>query len=136
MKSLILMMAILIGVITSGYSQNTEGKQKRTIEERAKLMTESMATKMNLSADQKAKVYQLNLDKIKQMEKLRAENATERKEKFEKQKELRDENDKKLEKILNADQLKVYKEMKANSKRKMDKNHPHRKGEKMKRSNM
>jgi hypothetical protein len=35
MKALVLTVAILISVIASGYSQNTEGRQKRTVEERA-----------------------------------------------------------------------------------------------------
>lgn len=134
MRALILTLAILIGVITSGFSQNTEGRQKRTVEERATLMTESMAKKMNLSADQKTKVYQLNLEKVKQMEKLRADNAKERKGRFEKQKEMRAENDKKLEKVLNADQLKLYQEMKANNRKKMDQNRPHKRDGKLKKN--
>jgi protein CpxP len=133
MRALILTMAILIGVMTSGYSQNKEGKQKRTVEERAKIRTDAMAKKMNLSADQKAKVYELNLDKVKQMEKLRTENAKERKERFEKQKEMSADNDKKLERILNADQLKIYQDMKANSRQRMKQNHPHSRDGKMNR---
>ena len=136
MRALILTIAILIGVITSGYSQNTEGRQKRTVEERANLMTESMAKKLNLSADQKAKVYQLNLDRARQMEKFRTENEKERKDKFEKQKQMRADNDKKMEKILNADQLKIYHEMKATNRQKMNQTHPHKRDGKMKRSKM
>lgn len=123
MKALIITMAILLGGITSGYTQNKDAQQKRTAEERAKYMTEALDKKLSLTADQKAKVYDLYLDRAKEMEKMRLQSSAERKNRMEKQKEMIADNDKKLQKILNADQYKKYQEQKAASKEKMKKHH-------------
>ena len=87
--------------------------------------------KLNLSPDQKAKVYQLQLDQAKKMEKMRAERSEEMKDRMEKHREVMADNDKKLEKILNAEQLKNYRESKANQKERAGKFHQGKKGGKV-----
>ena len=130
MRVLIITTAILIGVFTSGYSQ-TEKKQKRTAEERANHMTELLEKKLNLTADQRAKVYDLQLNQTKKIEKMRAERSEEMKDRMEKHKEMIADNDKKLEKILNADQIKNYRESKAHQRERAKKHHQGKKGAKM-----
>ena len=130
MRALILTTAILFGVLTSGYSQ-TDKRQKRTAEERAKLKTEMLEKKLSLTADQKAKVYNLQLDQAKKMEKMRADRSEEMKDRMEKHKEVMADNDKKLEKILDADQLKSYRESKTNKRERATKHRHGKKGEKM-----
>ena len=57
MKGIILSIALLTASITSGYAQQKETGQKRSAEERAKQMTEALDKKLNLSADQEAKIF-------------------------------------------------------------------------------
>jgi uncharacterized membrane protein len=66
MKKLIL--SILLFVALAG----TTFAQKKTVEERAKMATEKMEKDVALNADQKAKIYEANLVKIKATDDLRA----------------------------------------------------------------
>src|SRR5687768_3849209 len=115
MKALMITMALLISGLTSGYSQSRDSGQKRTPEERATHMTEVMNKKLGLAADQKAKVYDLYLDHAKKMEKMRMEASAERKDRMETHKQMMADHDTKLQRILNAEQLKKYEEQKATS---------------------
>lgn len=132
MKAFILTAAIMIGVIISGYTQTRESKQNRSPEMRATKMTEALEKKLNLTAAQKERIYDLNLERAKKMEKMHREHAAEKKEMMADRKEMMADDDKKMEKILNADQLKTYRELRSNTKEKAKKHHQRKKDGKIK----
>jgi membrane-associated HD superfamily phosphohydrolase len=134
MKAFILTAAIMIGVITSGYSQTRESRQKRTPEERARQMTVALEKKLNFTADQSAKVYDLYRERVKKMDKVHREHADQKKDMMEGRKERIADNDKKLEKILNADQLKTYLELRSNKRENVKKHHLQKNEGKMKKA--
>lgn len=143
MKKLMITATLLIGLISLGYSQNTpernrpeKGRQEgnrpersgperpmKTPEERAKMSTDALEKKLNLSPEQKDKVYALNLERAEKMEKIHKSEMTFRKSQMEKHKEMMSESDKKLSKILTAEQQKTLEEMKANRMDRMKQNH-------------
>ena len=135
MKKLMITAALVVGLISLGYSQNTPERsrpernkperQMKTPEERAQLSTDALEKRLNLTAEQKTKVYALNLERSTKMEKMRNSEIAFRKGQMEKHKDFMNETDKKLNKILSNEQQKSYQEMKTNSKEKM-KNHPKR----------
>lgn len=126
MKGLILSIALLAASIPSGFAQQKETSQKRSAEERAKQMTEALDKKLNLSADQETKIYDLYLERTKKMEKVRQERMEEKKARIEKNKQMLADHDKRIEKILNADQYKLYQVHRNKAKQNMKKRHPHK----------
>jgi periplasmic protein CpxP/Spy len=126
MKAILITITVLIGLSASGYSQTMPGKQKRTAEERAKMMTEALDKKLNLSSEQESKVYELYLDRTKDMEKMRRERMEDKQERIVKNKRQADDQDKKLQKILNDDQYRMYLEQRKINKEKMKNRHPNK----------
>lgn len=124
---------LLVGLISSGYSQNTaernrqekvrqEGNRSgktgperpmKTPEERAKMSTDALVKQLNLTSEQKEKVYAINLERAEKIEKIHKAEMAYRMTQMEKQKEIMSESDKKLSKILSAEQQKKLEEMKA-----------------------
>lgn len=127
MKAILLTFALWAGLAVSGYSQNIPLKQKRTPEERARMMTEALDKKINLSAEQESKVYELYLQRAKDTQKMQRERLQAKQERLKKNKEQLAEQDKKLQNILNEEQYKVYLEQRKISNDKMKKSHPHKK---------
>lgn len=133
MKKLMITATLLIGLISLGYSQNTPERNRpersgperpmKTPEERAKMSTDALEKKLNLSPEQKDKVYALNLERAEKMEKIHKSEMAFRKSQMEKHKEMMAENDKKLNKILSAEQQKTLEEMKANRMDRMKQHH-------------
>ncbi len=144
MKRLMITAAFVASLITFGYSQDkpertrTEGqrserprvdgersertrveRQERTPEQRAQMATDALEKKLSLTADQKAKVYALNLERAQKMEKTMKSEREFRKAQMEKQKSMMAESDKKLAKILTEEQQKSYEEMKKQSRERM-----------------
>jgi len=62
--TLVLILALL-AVSVSSFAQNKESKTKKSPEERAKISTERMKTSLNLSDEQSSKIYDLNLQRMK-----------------------------------------------------------------------
>ncbi|WP_276346319.1 hypothetical protein [Daejeonella sp. JGW-45] len=148
MKRLMVTAALVASLITVGYSQDkpertrTEGqrperphvdgqrpertrleRQERTPEQRAQMATDALEKKLSLTADQKAKVYALNLERAEKMEKAMKSEREFRKAQMEKQRSLMAESDKKLAKILTEEQQKSYDEMKKQSRERMKSRH-------------
>jgi len=129
MKKILITAGLLIGLVGSGYSQDTplrkghpEGQPKREMkspEERAKMSTEALEKKLNLTSEQKEKVYALQLDRANKMGKMHEADAAARKNQMEKRKELMAEGEKKMNKILTEEQQKTLAEMKAKGKERM-----------------
>lgn len=141
MKNLMMTAALLIGLAGTGYAQDRpqggrpgpgrpgagmmRNQEIKSPEERAKMMTEAMEKRLNLTADQKENVYALNLDRATKMDKMRQSQEKIRKEQMEKGREIMEEHDKKLNKILNEEQQKVLSEAKEKQKQRMQEHRQH-----------
>jgi protein CpxP len=134
MKRLMITAAFLASLVSFGYSQDkpqrtrAEGiksertrveRPQRSPEQRAQMATDALEKRLSLTADQKAKVYVLNLERAEKMEKTIKAQQEFRKAQLEKQKALLEDSDKKLTKILTEDQQKSYQEMKKQSRERM-----------------
>ncbi len=99
---------VLLAILTislNGYAQEKE--MKKTPEEKAKLTSERLKASLNLSEDQTAKVYELNLQKIKDHKEF-----IESKEKLNSDmKKKNSEYKNSLSTILTEEQMKSMKEM-------------------------
>jgi hypothetical protein len=139
MKRLMITAALVASLISLGYSQDKPGgkraegprkessgsdRRARTVEERAKMATDALEKKLSLSADQRAKVYALNLERAEKMERNVKSEREFRKKQMEKQKALMEESEKKLSKILTDEQRKSYEDMKSRSHDKMKSRRP------------
>ncbi len=114
MKKLLIAAVFCIGFAGSSFAQQMDKKHEmKSPEERAKMMTEMMDKKLSLTADQKSKIYEINLERARKMEKMRSADSKERAKKMEDRKELMSESDKKMQKVLTAEQRKTYDELKA-----------------------
>lgn len=123
MKKAILVAFLFAGIASAGFSQEKGHKERthKSPEERAQLMTDALSKKLSLTDKQKAEVYKVQLDRAKEMEKLKA-NADERRTKdMAKVKGSFEESEKKIERILDDNQKKTYQELKAQRKEKAQK---------------
>ncbi len=135
MKRIMMTAALVAGLITLGYSQNKperprrdgakterpdgDHRQARTPEQRAQMTTDALEKKLALTADQKVKVYALNLERAKRMEKIMETDKEERKAHMQRNKTLMEESDKKINQVLTSEQQKSYEAMKQESREKM-----------------
>ena len=138
MKTLIVTTALVASLISLGYSQERtdrphkegsrserpgERSQVRTPEERAQRSTDVLEKKLSLTAEQKAKVYALNLERAQKMDKTMKSEREFRKAQMENHKSLMDESEKNLNKILTNEQQKSYDEMKKQTQERMKDRH-------------
>ncbi|MGY4386580.1 protein CpxP [Pedobacter sp. UYP24] len=105
MRKLILTAAVFIGMGTMAFAQKAE-KQHKTPEEKAQHATDVLDKKLSLTADQKSKVYALNLAEIK---KIKATHVKGEKKDPAVMKAAFDERDSKINSILNDKQRVTYK---------------------------
>lgn len=123
MKKLILTIAIAAVGFTAAYAQDSAKKvrsamPKMTIEQRAERSTAMLDKKLNLSADQKTKVYAIQLEKAKKMEALHKDRKETAKLKNEtRAAELKTANDK-LQNVLNPEQKEKLATIKTGAKEK------------------
>ncbi len=130
MKKLMMIAAILVSTvyITSAQEKIDRGdRERKTPEERAQMITNGLEKKLNLTAEQKTKVYQLNLARAKEMNELQKSRIEDRKQQMEARRSLMENSDKKLVEILNADQKKMYQDLKSENKAKLKEHKHHRK---------
>lgn len=128
MKKLMIIAILFSGIISAGYAQERpERKGKANFEkspvERAEMSASKLEKELNLSKEQKEKVYSAQLERAEKMEKLQKTEHAFRKNQMEKRKEIMNETEKKVEKTLNAEQQKKLEEIKSNRKEHM-KNRP------------
>lgn len=72
--ALIFILAILT-ISISSFAQDKDSKPKKTPEERATLITDKMKTSLNLTDEQYSKVYELNLQRIKERQAFKEEKS-------------------------------------------------------------
>ncbi len=104
-----LLIAILFGT-TLSMAQYGGGGQRMTPEERAKQQTAELKEALSLDKNQEKKVYDLNVESGKKMQKMREEMGGNgfSDEMRDKMRTMREETDKEMKKILSADQYKKY----------------------------
>lgn len=104
---------LLFSVITFAQAQQGGGDRKmQSPEERAQKSAEHLTKKLNLSEDQKAKVTAIFLDQAATMKKVREEGKGDRDAMMAKMKAVNEENDVKINALLNDDQKKAFAEWK------------------------
>lgn len=92
-----------------GMGQRMGGRQMMTVDDQVKHLTK----KLNLSADQQAKLKPILEDQRKQMEAIRNDSSLAREDKFSKMQSLRQSSDTEIKGILNEDQQKNFDKMRA-----------------------
>jgi protein CpxP len=114
MKKLLIICGLLFSVVTFAQAQQGGGDRKMpTPEERAQKSADQLAKKLSLSDDQKTKVTAIFLDQAVAMKKVREEGKGDREGMMAKMKTANDENDVKINALLNDDQKKAFAEWKA-----------------------
>jgi type III secretory pathway component EscV len=118
MRRLFLTVAIAVLGFTASYAQQAEkteradrtkrteraGRVKLSAEERAEKAATALQTKLSLNADQKAKIKQIELDRIKEHDGLRKKDEATMKAKFEERKAAMKAHQDKIDAVLTADQ--------------------------------
>ena len=120
---------LLIGLIGASYSQDAPlrkgdkavqaHREMKSAEERAKMSANALEKKLNLTPEQKEKVYALQLERINKMEKLQKAAIAYRKNQMEKRKELMADGKEKMNNILTEEQEKTLEEMKTKGKERL-----------------
>ena len=129
MKKILLTLAIVAAGFTATYAQHPD-KPKFTPEQKAQKSTEHLQKELALTADQKQKVYAIELDKFKQTEAWHKKDHDAKKAMHDQHKAFKDETDTKLSKVLNADQKKKLDALHAEKKDKKGSHHNGHKGDK------
>jgi DNA anti-recombination protein RmuC len=118
MKKLLFTVAFAVLGFTASYAQQTEkteraDRAKRTerrervklsADERAEKSASALQTKLSLSADQKAKIKQIELDRIKEQDQARKKDAEAMKDRFEERKASMKAHQDKIDAVLTAEQ--------------------------------
>lgn len=110
MKRIVLTLAIAFIGLTATFAQST-GKQKMTPEQRAEKSTAKLEKELTLTADQKQKIYAVELDKYKQTEAWHKQTSADRKAKKDQHMASKKETDAKIDKVLTPDQKKKLEDL-------------------------
>ena len=109
MKKAILTIAIAVMGLTAAFAQDSTKRVRRqmpkmTAEQRAEKATSRLEKKLGLTADQKAKIYAVELENAKKMETWRKADHSAMKGKMDERKTAMKEQKAKIDAILTADQ--------------------------------
>lgn len=110
MKKLLYTLAFVVIGFTTSYAQRPgrqNGREQATPEVRAEKAASAWEQKLNLTADQKSKIKQIELDRIKKNDEWRKRDQAAMKNKMEERKTFMKQNKDKVEAILTADQKKT-----------------------------
>lgn len=118
MKKLMIICGLLFSAVTFANAQ-TGDRQMPTPEERAERNATQLTKKLNLTDDQKAQVKTIYLDQAASMTKAKAESNGDKAGMMAKMKALNEENNAKINALLNEDQKKAYAAWQAERKEKM-----------------
>jgi len=111
MRKLIFTAMLFISMGTMAFAQQDSTKKARkTPEERAQHATDALDKKLSLTADQKTKIYAINLDGIK---KAKGKHVKGQKPDMAAMKAAMEERDGQISSVLNEGQRKSYDEIKA-----------------------
>ncbi|MFI5453178.1 hypothetical protein ACHMWN_13590 [Pedobacter sp. UC225_61] len=113
MKKLILSIAIVVVGFTAAHAQDSTRVRKAhnatkfTAEQRAEMVSKTMQQKLTLTDDQKQKVYQVELDRIKKNDEWRKDDKNAMNGKTEERKAFLKASKEKMDAILTAEQRKT-----------------------------
>jgi protein CpxP len=122
MKRLFLTLAIAVLGLTAGYAQTSAGKTKVTPAQKAEKSTAKLQKELSLTADQKEKIYAIELDKFQKAERMHKSGHEAKEAQKDQHKAIKKETEAKLDKVLNADQKKKLEVLKTEKKAKKEKN--------------
>ncbi|TKC10252.1 multiple ligand-binding protein 1 [Pedobacter polaris] len=106
MKKLFYTVALVVMGITASYAQKPE-REKLTPEQRAEKTATALEQKLSLNADQKTKVQQLELERIKKNDEWRKQDVGTMKDKMEERKAYMKASKEKMDAILTPEQKKT-----------------------------
>ena len=132
MKKLIYTLAFVVIGFTASYAQKPSrqnGREQATPEFRAEKAANTLQQKLNLTADQKSKIKQIELDRIKKNEERQKNDRNAMKNKMEERKTFMKANKDKVDAVLTADQKKTLADSRSEMRNKINE----RKGDKGKR---
>lgn len=126
MKKTLIAAVLLAGLATSGIAQDRIGRNDHrgdsnrdkgrnrveSPEKQARLATDRLDKQLDLTDKQKSEVYKLNLDRAKNMAVSREKAKKQRLEQMKRMESERNDNEKKLNRILNSDQQAKYASLK------------------------
>ncbi len=121
MKKILYTVALVVMGVTASYAQKPEraGRENQTPEQRAEKAATAMQQKLSLTADQKQKIQQIELDRIKKNEEWRKADDKSIVGKMEKRKAFNKATQDKIDAILTADQKKTLDASRAEMREKM-----------------
>ena len=129
MKKILLTLALAVAGLTATYAQHGT-KDKLTPEQKAEKSTVKLQKELSLTADQKQKVYAIELDKFKKSEEWHKKNKDARKAMKDQHEIVKNETDTKLNQVLTADQKKKLDAIKAEHKEKIGDHKGHKRAAK------
>lgn len=118
MKRLALIVLAVMGIAVASVAQNGKGKAKLTPEERANRTTNRMEKELDLTSDQKIKIYELNRSRAAKIDELKAKYGEDKQAIGKEMKAFNMERKKELMTILNKDQQGKLKKVKEERKKK------------------
>lgn len=120
MKKIFLMLAFVAGI---GFVANAQTKAPKSPNDRAQHAAEALTKKLNLSADQSAKVNAIFVKRAAQMDSLKANKSTDRKANFAARKAIFAGTDAQVKAVLKPDQQTAYANLKTEMKGKFHGKH-------------
>ena len=110
MRKLLFTVAFAVLGFTASYAQKAERAERVRLsaDERAEKSASALQTKLSLSADQKAKIKQLELDRIKEQDQSRKKDMDAMKGKLEERKASAKAHQDKINAVLTPEQQKTY----------------------------
>ncbi|WP_145854327.1 hypothetical protein [Pedobacter suwonensis] len=126
MKKAILTVAIAVMGLTATFAQDTTKHARRampkmTAEQRAEKVTSRLEKQLNLTADQKSKIYAIELENAKKLEAWRSADKGDMKGKMKERKAAMDEQKSKIDAVLTADQKTKMDAFRAEAKERVEK---------------
>ncbi|ARS39915.1 hypothetical protein CA265_09750 [Sphingobacteriaceae bacterium GW460-11-11-14-LB5] len=126
MKKAILTIAIAVMGLTAAFAQDTTKRVRRampkmTAEQRAERATSRLEKELSLTADQKTKIYAIQLENAKKMDTWKSADQGDMKSKMKERKAAMDEQKTKIDAVLTADQKTKLDAFRAEAKEKGEK---------------
>ena len=119
MKKLILFSGLLLAGLTMNAQSATKTANPQQTEDpavRANKDTERMAQELSLTADQKSKIYNINLEKAKALDAAKQKDGSNQQAFADDRKVIRTEREKEIKAVLTADQATKWEQMKTDKK--------------------
>jgi len=121
MRKLFLTLAIAVLGFTAGNAQTAAHKEKATPAQKAEKSTEKLQKELSLNADQKKKVYAIELDRYQKAESLHKSGHEAKTALKDQQKAIKKDTEAKIDQVLTAEQKKKLDAIQAEKKAKKDK---------------